>query len=59
VLKVQGGEIGNEGRGVMASKGERALTGLVILGFVGFLLYGLNGAIIGAIVGAAIGYLWR
>jgi hypothetical protein len=59
VLKVQGGEHLEERNGIMASRGERALTGLVIFGFVGFLLYHQNGAVIGAILGAAIGYFWR
>jgi ABC-type microcin C transport system permease subunit YejE len=42
----------------MASKQDRMITGLVILGFAGFLLFGINGAIVGAIVGALIGYFW-
>ena len=43
----------------MASKGERALTALVILGFIGFVFGGQNGAIIGALAGALIGYFWK
>jgi hypothetical protein len=59
VLKVQRGEGENERKGIMASKGEKALTGLVIFGVIGFLFYGQNGAVIGAILGAALGYFWR
>ena len=45
--------------GFMASKGERALTALVILGFLGYLVFGQNGAIVGAVIGAIVGYLWK
>lgn len=43
----------------MASRGERALTGLLILGFLGFLASGQNGAIAGAVIGAILGYFWK
>lgn len=59
VLKVQRGEGENERIDIMASKGEKALTGLVIFGFIGFVFYGQNGAVIGAILGGALGYFWR
>lgn len=42
----------------MGKKEDRAITGLIILGFFGFVFYGTNGAIIGAVLGAAIGYFW-
>jgi hypothetical protein len=49
----------NRRQGFLARRQDRAITGLIILGFVGFLLFGTNGAVIGAILGAAIGYfLW-
>ena len=56
---MQGGEDGTERNGIMASRGERALTGLVILGFIGFLVSGQNGAIGGALIGAILGYFWK
>jgi hypothetical protein len=59
VLKVQGGDVerGNVDR--LNIREQRALTGMVILGFIGFLLYGQNGGIIGAVAGALIGYFWK
>ena len=59
VLKVQGGETQETGESVSLNpREERALTGLVILGFLGFLFYRQTGTIIGAVAGAAIGYYW-
>jgi hypothetical protein len=43
----------------MASRDQRALTGLIVLGFIGYLFWGTNGAIGGAIVGGLLGYFWR
>ena len=55
---MDGGEDDRVG-GFMASKGERALTALVILGFLGYLAFGQNGAIVGAVIGALVGYFWK
>ncbi len=43
----------------LETRSGRAITGMVILSFVGFVLFKLNGALIGALLGAAIGYLWK
>ena len=58
MLKVQGGE--NESRVFrpLKRREEQALTGLFILGFLGFVFYQQTGTIIGAILGAALGYYW-
>jgi len=55
---VQGGEERGRRTEFLGRKEDRAITGLIILGFFGFVLSGTNGAIAGAIAGAAIGYLW-
>jgi len=47
---------GGEKEPMETAKG-RAITGLAALGFVGFVLFGVNGAVVGGIVGAVIGYL--
>jgi len=58
VLKVQGGEDETIGIGSLNRKEERALTGLLILGFLGFLFFRQTGTVIGAVAGAGIGYYW-
>jgi len=56
---LQGGDSNSRGNGFLGKKEDRAITGLIILGFFGFILSGTtNGAVAGAIAGAAIGYLW-
>jgi hypothetical protein len=56
---MDGGEDDTRVDGFMASKGERALTALVIFGFLGYLVFGQNGAIVGAVIGALVGYFWK
>jgi hypothetical protein len=41
----------------METRRGRAIVGLAILGFVGFVLFGVSGGVIGAGIGALIGYL--
>lgn len=57
VLKVERGDLNIER--TMASRDQRVLTGLLMVGFIGYILYGQNGALVGAVVGALLGYFWR
>ena len=42
----------------MTSRENRAITGLILIGAIGYLVYGVSGAVIGGIIGAVIGYFW-
>ena len=59
VLNVEGGETPSEVKPLLASRDQRLLTGVLVLGFLGYIFWGLQGAVIGAIVGGFLGYFWR
>ena len=58
VLKVQeGGDIAWKLR-KMTKRENRAITGLILLGALGYFIYGVTGAVVAGIIGALIGYFW-